>query len=401
MICSSRARGAALLAPAAGLLLTLCCLGGGAARAAEAPPPPAAPPCTLPVPDLYDRISPAVVSIAAMSINAYDITDRTTRVVGSGVIIDPSGVILTNSHIVFGRQAITVTLDDGSTESAEIIGADPLFDIALIRIPAPPKGALPTAPLGDSDHLLVGEEVFAIGNPFGLDQTLSRGIVSAVNRILPDVALSLDEPMIQTDAPINPGSSGGPLIDHCGDVVGITTAILPDAQNIGFAIPTSLIKTALPSLMKNGRIVRPWLGVQGQFVEPLLKELLRIPLTDGMLVEVVEPGSPAEHAGIVGGKLDLTIGGDPVLLGGDIITEIDGVRVDDPEKLDRVLRGLKAGTTVHVKIFHDGATRTADVALTERPVLLQDLPGRRSMNPAAELSPLSAKPRVPARRRVF
>ncbi len=372
-----RASGALLIAGSLALALLA---GVRSGEAAEPSPPPA--PCSLPPAELYDRVSPAVVSIAAMSINAYDVTDRTTRVLGSGVIIDPSGLVLTNSHVVFGRQAISVTLDDGGTAPARVVGADPLFDIALIRIPQPDKGELATAVLGDSDGLHVGDEVFAIGNPFGLDQTLSRGIVSAVNRILPDVALSVSEPMIQTDAPINPGSSGGPLIDHCGQVIGITTSILPEAQNIGFAIPVNVIKAAIPSLTENGRIVRPWFGVQGELVAPILKDLLRVPLVDGMLVEVVEPGSPAERAGVVGGRLDVSIEGDPFLLGGDIITEVDGVPVTDLERFGRLLHGLKPGMTLHMKLFRDGKTREVEVALTERPLLPEDLPERRSMAPA-------------------
>ncbi len=374
---AGRASGALLIAGSLALALLA---GVRGAEAAEPAPPPS--PCSLPPADLYDRVSPAVVSIAAMSVNAYDVTERTTRVLGSGVIIDPSGLILTNSHVVFSRQAISVTLDNGDSAPARVVGADPLFDIALIRIPPPDKGQLPVAVLGDSDGLRVGDEVFAIGNPFGLDQTLSRGIVSAVNRILPDVALSVSEPMIQTDAPINPGSSGGPLIDHCGRVIGLTTSILPEAQNIGFAIPVNLIKEAVPSLTENGHIVRPWLGVQGQLVPPMLKDLLRVPLVDGMLVEVVEPGSPADRAGVVGGRLDLSIEGEPFLLGGDIITEIDGVAVTDPERFSRFLHSLKLGMTLHLKLFRDGKTRDVEVALTERPLLPQDRPERRSMAPA-------------------
>ena len=205
--------------------------------------------------------------------------------------------MLSNSHVVFGRQVITVTLDEGTTLPAKLVGADPIFDIALLRIPTPTQGTLPVARLGDSSTLRVGQEVFAIGNPLGLDQTLTRGIVSAINRRLPGAAWSLTEPLIQTDAAINPGNSGGPLIDSCGSVVGITTTILLEAQSIGFAVPIDLVKSVIPQLLDKGRVVRPWLGVQGQFVAPALKELLRIPLVDGFLVEAVEPGSPAEQQG--------------------------------------------------------------------------------------------------------
>jgi serine protease Do len=307
------------------------------------------------------------------------------------VIIDKAGLVLTNSHVVFARQVITVTLDDGTSLPAKLVGADPIFDVALIRIPAPKDAGLPTAKLGVSARVVVGEDVFAIGNPFGLDQTFTRGIVSAVNRLLPDVPFSLTEPLIQTDAPINPGSSGGPLVNRCGEVIGITTAILPEAQNIGFAVPVDLIKDVVPSLLANGHVIRPWLGVQGQLVAQPLKDLLKVPLTDGFLVEVVEPGSPAEQAGLRGGRLDLVIGGQPLLIGGDVISEIDGSRIDDPDKVAQALRSLKVGATVRLEVFRDGDTREVTVVLIERPLLPEDIPARRSAAPGASLSPTAAR----------
>src|SRR5262249_30070469 len=155
--------------------------------------------CAESIPDIYDRASPAVVFIGATSINPYKLSDRVTHVVGSGFIIDSGGLILTNAHVAFGRQSIRVTLDDGTVLSAELVGADAIFDLAVLRIPPPEKTTLPTLALGDSDRLRVGEEVVAIGNPLGLDQTLTRGVVSALNRILPDTPYSIMEPLIQTD----------------------------------------------------------------------------------------------------------------------------------------------------------------------------------------------------------
>jgi serine protease Do len=343
--------------------------------------------CQESIPDLFNRVSPSVVSISAMSINPWAMEDRTDRVEGSGVIIEPSGLVLTNSHVVFGRHVITVTLDDGTTLPARMVGADPLFDVALLRIPKPDRGVLPVAQLGDSGRLLVGEEVYAIGNPFGLEQTLTRGIVSAINRLLPGAAWSLTEPLIQTDAAINPGNSGGPLVDRCGDVIGITTALLPEAQSIGFAVPVNLIKEVMSSLIEKGRIVRPWLGVQGQLVGKDLKELLRVPMIDGFLVEIVEPGSPAEQAGVQGGGLDLVISGEPVLLGGDIITAVNGTGVSDPEKMSQVLGSLKVGQTVHLALFRQSKTRELDIVLVERPLLPGDIPARRGSTPAEGVRP--------------
>jgi S1-C subfamily serine protease len=273
---------------------------------------------------------------------------------------------------------VTVTLDDGTSLPAELLGTDVLFDLAVLRIPSGRAGVLPVAPLGDSERLRVGEEVLAIGNPFGLDQTLTRGVISAINRILPNTPLSLKEPLIQTDTPINPGNSGGPLVNRCGEVVGITTAIMPDAQNIGFAIPISLVKAALPSLLTHGRIIRPWLGVQGLLVGRPLRELLRIPLTDGLLIEIVEPGSPAEAAELRGGQLDLTIDGQAVLIGGDIITAVNGKPVDTPEKLADAMKDLGVGATARLTVFRGGQTREVECVLPERPVLPGDIPGQHS-----------------------
>jgi len=337
--------------------------------------------CAESIPAIYDRVSPAVVSIASVTINPYQIADRVSRAVGSGVILDASGLVLTNAHVVFGRQAITVTLDDGTTVPGSVIGADPVFDVAVLRIPSPATGTLPVATPGNSARLRVGEEVLAIGNPLGLDQTLTRGIISAINRLLPDMPFSLMEPMIQTDASINPGNSGGPLLNRCGEIVGITTAIIPDAQNIGFAIPIDVVQAILPALLEKGHVVRPWVGIQGHLVIPPLKELLRLPLTDGLLVEVVEPGSPAEQAGVRGGQLDAVLYGQALLLGGDIITHLNDTPVDTPERLTGVMRSLHVGDTLRMTLFRLGRTQEVTLVLPERPLLPQDVLTQRSEAP--------------------
>jgi len=343
--------------------------------------------CADPIPTIYERVSPAVVSIVSMAINPYQPGDRVNRAVGSGVILDSSGLVLTNSHVVFGRQAITVTLDDGTVVAGEMVGSDPVFDIAILRIPRPSTGTLPVAVPGSSARLRVGEEVLALGNPLGLDQTLTRGIVSAINRILPDTPFSVFEPLIQTDAPINPGNSGGPLLNRCGEVIGLTTAIMPEAQNISFAIPIDLVRSILPSLLEKGRVVRPWLGVQGHLVPPSLKEIVRLPLAEGLLVEVVEPGSPAEHVGVQGGRLDIVIGGDALLLGGDIITHVNGRLVDTPERLTKTMRGLKVGDTVRLTLFREGKSQDVEFVLPERPFIPQDVLTHRSISPLGTIRP--------------
>src|SRR5262249_18833858 len=293
-----------------------------------------------PLPELFERASPSVVMITGQSINPYRLQDRVNRVLGSGFVIDSKGLVLTNSHVVYGLQSLVVTIDDGSIIPARIVGADPIFDVAVIDMGKPKAGTLPVAGLGNSDRLRPGDEVVAIGNPLGLDQTVTRGIISGINRILPETPLSLTEPLIQTDTAINPGNSGGPLLNRCGEVIGINTAIVPEAQSIGFSVPINVAKTVLPSLIKEGRVIRPWIGFHGQLGGTELRKLLQVPLVDGLLVEVVEPGSPADKAGIRGGTMELSIGGSSFLLGGDVVVSLNGVAMNEPEKLTAVMRGI-------------------------------------------------------------
>src|SRR5215470_7948318 len=351
-------------------VLSACHVTARTANAAEAP----AMPCSEGIPELFKRVSPAVVMITGQSINPYRLQGRVTRVLGSGFVIDANGLILTNSHVVFGLQSLTVTLDDGAIVPAKLVGADPIFDLAVIQITKTHGVPLPTAKLGNSDNLRPGEEVIAIGNPLGLDQTVTRGIVSGINRLLPETPLSLTEPLIQTDTPINPGNSGGPLLNRCGEVIGINTAIVAEAQNIGFSVPINLAKDVLPALLKDGRVIRPWIGFHGQLIGSDLRKLLQVPLVDGLLVEVVEPGSPAEKAGIRGGMMELSIGGSSMLLGGDIVVNLNGAPVNQPDKLSGIMRALKVGSQLKVKLFRDGKYLEVEYTLPERPLLPGDLP---------------------------
>ena len=359
---------------------------GLSAQADPAAPPAAtaaAIPCPPSIPELYDVVSPAVVSVTATAIDPRETTERVTRVAGSGVIIDPSGLIVTNSHVVFGRRAILVTLDDGTSVPARLVGADPLFDVALLKVSPPDAKPLPFAVLGNSDGLRVGEEVFAIGNAFGLEQTLTRGIVSAVNRIVPGSTWSVREPMIQTDAAINHGSSGGPLVDRCGRVVGINTAILPDAQGIGFSIPIDVVRNLLPDLKEKGHVVRPWLGVQGQVLQQPFRTLFRTSPAEGLLVEVVESGSPAANAGLRGGDLDIEVSGLSYLLGGDVITEMNGQKLGDPASAAAVIASLKIGEKCRVTVVRGEEKLRLEIPVVERPILPQDAASDRTAASAA------------------
>jgi serine protease Do len=333
---------------------------------------------------IYERVAPAVVLIHAVSINPYRLTERVEHSVGSGFIIDPEGLVLTNSHVVFGRQSLAVRLNDGTDLPARLIGADPILDIAVLRIPKLKQNALAAVKLGDSDCVRVGEDMLALGSPLGLDQSLTRGIVSAINRVLPPISFTLRQPLIQVDTPINPGNSGGPLLNRRGEVVGITTATVPNAQNIGLAIPINLAKEVLPSLVQQGRLIRPWLGFHGQFIDHILQRWLRIPLEIGFLVEVVEPGSPAEQVDLRGGKLELTIAGYEYLLGGDIITRLNGAPLTTPENIIAALAELRVGATVNLTIFRGGEYVDLKYTLPERPLLPGDISEQAVVAPLAD-----------------
>ncbi|HVY04338.1 MAG TPA: trypsin-like peptidase domain-containing protein [Burkholderiales bacterium] len=368
----------------AGIALGMTLLGGCAHAARSG--------CSNDIPTLYERASPAVVMISAQSINPYKVQGRVTHTIGSGFIYDAKGLVITNSHVAFGRQTLYVTLDDGNVVPAKLLGADPIFDVAVLQIPKAEKGRHATVALGDSEHVRAGESVIAIGNPLGLDQTVTRGIISGVNRILPETPLSLSEPLIQTDTPINPGNSGGPLLNMCGEVIGMNTAIVPDAQNIGFAIPINLVKSLLPQLIKDGRVIRPWLGFHGTVIGAEVRKVLTLPLTDGLLVEVVEPGSPAEAAGIRGGEIEFTLGTISLLLGGDIVTSINGVPTTDADRIAPLMRGLKVGSMLTLSVFHEGETREVVYTLPERPLLPGDLPEEQAGQQEPMQSPKRDKP---------
>ena len=327
--------------------------------------------------DVFKEISPSVVFIAATSIDPFKIINRVKTGIGSGFIISKEGLILTNSHVVFGSQHIVVTLDNGTKAIGKLIGADPILDLAVLKIPPPPEG-LPVISLGDSNAIQVGEQVMVIGNPLGLEQTLTLGIISGVNRILSESLLGERHPLIQTDAAISPGNSGGPLVNRYGEVIGITTSFLHDAQNIGFALPINIAKGVIPQLVEQGRVIRPWVGIHGKLVKKEALAIINIPLVDGFLIETVEPGSPAEREGVHGGELPIAIVGTEFLLGGDIITAINGQAMDDPEKFLKVVRSLKVGDKVNLSLYREMKTRNVEFTLPERPILPGDLPSEIS-----------------------
>jgi serine protease Do len=259
---------------------------------------------------------------------------------GSGFIIRKDGVILTNSHVVENAKEITVTLHDKSEYNAKVIGRDPKTDLAVLKIE--PRGDLPVAQLGDSDALRVGDWVMAIGNPFGLNNTVTAGIVSAKGRV---IGAGPYDDFIQTDASINPGNSGGPLFNERGEVVGINTAIFSRSGGnigIGFATPVNLVKGLLPELEANGSVTRGWLGVSIQKVTPELAQSLGVGEARGALVAEVTGGSPAQQAGIERG---------------DVIVAYNGKKIDDPSALPALVAGTPAGETVPVEVLRGGRAK--------------------------------------------
>ncbi len=273
---------------------------------------------------------------------------RRTQAFGSGVIIDPEGLILTNHHVVTSHEngVITVTLSDENEFEGKVIGTDEKTDIALVRIDA--GYALPTAPLGDSDRLEIGEGVLAIGNPFGLDRTVTSGIVSAKGR---RIGAGPYDNFIQTDASINPGNSGGPLINHRGEVVGVNTAIYSRGGGnvgIGFAIPINLVKELLPQLRNDGHVTRGWLGVAFQQVTPLLAESLGVDEPRGALVSEVLPDTPADEGGF---------------RAGDVIVEFDNEPVEQHRDLPMIVARTPVGKEVEVKVLRDRGERTLTVRI--------------------------------------
>ncbi len=356
---------------------------------AAAAPAAAQPTCNGSAEDAFRAVSPAVVSVLAVSIDPFSLPERLHRAVGSGVVIDDAGHVLTNSHIVLGSSSVVVRTGRQQIVEAELVGADPVLDLAVLQLP-PKHHGHPAAALGDSDALEIGNEVLAIGNAFGLGLAVSKGIISGTNRIVRRSTMSWLAPLLQTDAAMNAGNSGGPLVNLCGEVIGINSFRVEGGAGVGFSLPVNLAKQAVPELIADGRIKRPWHGINGKIVEEPLRILLRFPLVPGFLVETVEPGSAADQIGLRGGGFPIRIGAEEFLLGGDIITRVNGEPLTDWPTAIRMVRSLKVGDTVAIEYFRDGAIHTAEVVLPERPILPTDLAGARTRQ--AEDHRLSGEP---------
>jgi S1-C subfamily serine protease len=286
---------------------------------------------------------------------------------GSGFVLNPEGEILTNNHVVADASQLTVRMADQKVYRAKLLGTDPRNDLALIKIEAGHK--LPTLRLGDSDNLVVGQKVLAIGNPFGFDGTLTTGIVSSLNRNIQTEQERL-ESMIQTDAAINPGNSGGPLLDSHGNVIGINTAIYGSqgSVGIGFAMPINRAKSMLEEFQAHGHVSRPTLGITEVWVSGDLAEMLDLPSKGGLLIQRVENGSAAEEAGLRGPRRTVIVGGAYQLgIGGDLIVAVDGQTVDAKDTLQRVMNRKRGGDPLDLKVYRGGRNVDIKVKLGEAP----------------------------------
>jgi len=315
---------------------------------------------------VYKQMAKSTVLIASAYVSPHHIMQSSGKGLASGVLIDEHGLIVTNAHVVTGAAKIMVTMHDGTRLPAELIGSDPQSDIALLKVTLPIGPYIP-AHLGDSDKLEIGQKVLAIGHPFGLGYAFSTGIVSGFGKLFETKQEVFQERVIQTTTPINPGNSGGPLVDSEDRVIGINASILAGAQNIGFAIPINTVKSIVAELRKNGRVIRPWLGIKGKLVTDELRNLIALPLLSGLLIIDVDDGSPAEALGLRAGNLDVIIEGEPWVLGGDIIVAVNGQDVKTSEQYGKVFQQLKAQQLIEITVSRDGIRRTMNVTLGERP----------------------------------
>jgi len=293
---------------------------------------------------LVELQGPAVVNI---DVTTHQGHDRTQRGQGSGFLISSDGYILTNNHVVAHADEVTIRLADEREYMATVVGTDPNTDVALVKIDTPE--GLPFLPLGSSEALAVGDWVVAIGNPFGLSHTVTAGIVSAKGRV---IGAGPYDDFIQTDASINPGSSGGPLFNLSGEVVGINTAINPHGQGIAYSVPIDMVTPIIDALKENGKVSRGWIGISLQELDADLAQRLKVDVEGGALVAQVYPGTPAHQAG---------------LEAGDIITNVAGEEVGSSEALVRSIGLRKPGETVKITIIRKGQAQRLSVVLGERP----------------------------------
>ncbi len=317
--------------------------------------------------EIFEKSEPGVVRV---NVQRLETSEGGTGGVGSGFVFDKKGHIITNAHVINNAKKVVVTFLDGRSYNAEIIGVDAFTDMAVIKVNSDLVLLHPLS-LGDSSNLKVGEQIAAIGNPFGLSGSMTSGIVSQLGRLLPSGAGYSIPDVIQTDAAINPGNSGGPLLNMRGSVVGINTAIQSttgEFTGVGFAIPSQTVAKIVPTLIEKGEYKHPWIGIAGRDIDPDLANVLELREAVGFLVITVVENSPADKAGLIGSDKTIEVEGVNYPMGGDIILSVDGMEV---RKIDDILihlqRAKSVGDEMVLEILRDGRTTDVTIVLQERP----------------------------------
>lgn len=319
--------------------------------------------------ELYNQVNPSVVNIIVYTTDNNELFPSGQ---GSGFVYDPDGHIITNAHVIHGADDVEVVFSDNTTGQAEIIGEDLHSDLAVVKAEKMPQGVQPL-PFGDINDIAVGQTVVAIGNPFGLGGTLTRGIVSALGRTIPALTSFSIPQAIQTDAPINPGNSGGPLLNLKGEVIGVNAQIETTGENransgVGFAIPVSIVTRVIPGLIENGKFEWAWFGVRGSSLNPSLIEAMKIPFDKGAyLIDVIENG-PSAKANLQGATRETNINGRSIIIGGDVITAINGQPVSSfDDLLIYISLFASPNQDVTVTIWRNGEYEDVDIRLEARP----------------------------------
>jgi S1-C subfamily serine protease len=328
--------------------------------------------------DIYARSARGVVQVIATQVSSDSpfFGPQETRASGSGFVIDKAGHIVTNYHVIEGAREVQVNFSGDDRMDAKVVGSDPSSDIAVLQIDAQAR-ALTPLPLGDSDTVRVGDAVIAIGNPFSLERTVTAGIVSALQRRItaPD-GFAIDE-VIQTDAAINRGNSGGPLLNADGRVIGVNAQIETETGGnvgIGFAIPINTVKEVVSQLIESGKVEHAYLGVEMATIDETLAETFNLPVDQGVLVMRVHDDSPAERAGLKGGTTNVVVDGESYLLGGDIITKAEDEEIGSADELGNVVASKDPGEEVELEIRREGETETITVTLGRRPSTVGEAP---------------------------
>ncbi len=315
--------------------------------------------------EIFEKSEPGVVRVNVQRGEASE-----TGGVGSGFVFDKQGHIITNEHVINDAKKVVITFLDGRSYNADIIGTDEFTDLAVIKVNAD-LALLHPLSIGDSSNLKVGEQIAAIGNPFGLSGSMTSGIVSQLGRLLPSGSGYSIPDVIQTDAAINPGNSGGPLLNMRGEIVGINTAIQSatgEFTGVGFAIPSQTVAKIVPTLIEDGEYKHPWIGISGRDIDPDLAKVLELQDAVGFLVVTVVEDSPASKAGLIGSDKTIDVDGVNYPMGGDVILSVDGIEV---RKIDDILihlqRAKSVGDEMILEVLRDGRTTNISIILQERP----------------------------------